>query len=123
MDALSLQLLHDGRVFELAKHLKRYFFLDGVVVRGKSYGSSINFPTINLLFVSAPSLPKLGCYLTLVYINNQYYPGLTCLIEHPDNKALVACETHLQNFDYDVYGDDARVIFLEFFRTNIPFSL
>ena len=105
----------------LAKLLNHYFFLEGVVIRGRRYGSSINFPTVNLLFVQSKSLPKLGCYLTLVQINDDYYRGLTCLIQHPENKTIIACETHLLNFDRDVYGERVRVFFLQFFRNNISF--
>lgn len=123
MDSLALTFLQKGKVSSFASHLKSYFVLQGVIIRGKNYGSSINFPTINLLFLSTDNLPKLGCYLTLIAIDKQYYPGLTCLIEHPQNKAIIACETHLQHFNRDVYGETVQVFFLEFFRDNVPFAL
>lgn len=123
MDSIALNFLNRGQMLLFAQHTGYYFFLEGIVVRGKRYGSKINFPTANLLFVHSTILPKLGCYLTLVSVNATYYPGLTCLIANQENKAIIACETHLQNFTGDVYGEKIIIFFLRFFRDNISFPL
>lgn len=100
--------------------LNKYFYVFGTVLRGNQSGRKIGFPTINLLLNDQEqTVPKMGCYVTLVKVSQKYYYGLTCLIiKRPP---LILCETYLENFNREIYGLKVKIFFLRFYRNNEPF--
>ncbi len=116
--------IRDGSIEEAALFLGRPFFIKGKVVSGDARGRSIGFPTANLDIWEQRAVPKPGVYACVVQIadthfnavtNIGYRPTFDNIPEHP----LV--ETHLLNFNGDIYGAEIRIEFIQRLRDEIRF--
>lgn len=98
------EVLGMGNV-ELASSMLGYDYrLEGVVVAGKQLGRTIGFPTANMqLRDPLKILPAKGVYFTKVKVMGRSYWGMT-------NVADIV-ETHIFDFDEDIYGLDIKVEF------------
>lgn len=109
--------LAGGEVELASKMLGRDYSLCGVVVGGKRMGRTIGFPTANLrLREPLKCVPGVGVYLSEVSVQGERYMGMT----NVDASALV--ETHIFDFDRDIYGLDIDVSFVRKIRDEIRFS-
>ncbi len=109
--------LAGGEVELASKMLGRDYSLCGVVVGGKRMGRTIGFPTANLrLREPLKCVPGVGVYLSEVSVQGEKYMGMT----NVDASALV--ETHIFDFDRDIYGLDIDVSFVRKIRDEIRFS-
>ncbi|MGM9788455.1 MAG: riboflavin biosynthesis protein RibF [Candidatus Cryptobacteroides sp.] len=109
--------LKGGNVELASKMLGRDYSLSGVVVAGKQLGRSIGFPTANLrLREPLKCVPATGVYLSRVGLDGQEFWGMS----NVDSSSLV--ETHIFDFDRDIYGMDLEVIFVEHIRSEIHFN-
>lgn len=109
--------LKRGDVELASKMLGRDYSLSGVVVAGKQLGRSIGFPTANLrLREPLKCVPATGVYLSRVGLDGQEFWGMS----NVDSSSLV--ETHIFDFDRDIYGMDLEVSFVEHIRSEIHFN-
>ncbi len=109
--------LAGGEVELASKMLGRDYSLCGVVVGGKRMGRTIGFPTANLrLREPLKCIPGVGVYLSEVTVQGDRYMGMT----NVDASTLV--ETHIFDFDRDIYGLDIDVTFKCKIRDEIRFS-
>ena len=109
--------LKRGDVELASKMLGRDYSLSGVVVAGKQLGRSIGFPTANLrLREPLKCVPATGVYLSRVGLDGQEFWGMS----NVDSSSLV--ETHIFDFDRDIYGLDLEVSFVEHIRSEIHFN-
>ena len=112
-----------GRANEMLGHL---FQARGKVVTGDQRGRLLGFPTANVEVTNALCLPADG-----VYAGWYERPGgesHPCAInlgrrptfyEHADHSLL---EAHLLDFDGDLYGENAKVRFAKFLRSERKFD-
>lgn len=99
--------------------LGRYFSLNGEVVSGKKIGRTINFPTANLKNNDEIILPKIGVYYTNVEVNGEIYKGITSVGNNPTvNGKNTTVETHILNFDEDIYGKHIKLYFISKIRNE-----
>jgi len=109
---------------ELANQLlERPFYLRGQVEHGFKKGRTINIPTANLK-VKSQILPPTGVYITETYIQNRAYCSVTNIGFNPtvENDGSLKIETHILNFDGDLYDEKIQVAFLKRLRDEIKFS-
>ena len=68
--------------------------------------------------------PARGVYLTCCNINDKTYYGLTNIGTHPtiDANAMLNLETHLLEFEGDLYQQNLRVCFLDYIRPERCFD-
>ena len=151
MDALSVhdevvsstrirELLHQGQVWEASSLLGRLYSVQGEVIHGKNRGGRLlGFPTANL----APTptmLPKPGVYVTLAtpsesagsglpfvfdpaHPTPNTYPAVTNIGYNPTfGPGALTVETHLLDFDADLYGKHLEVAFVERLRGEVTFT-
>lgn len=117
------QLISDGEV-EAMKNLLGYdFFLKSTVIQGRRIGRSISFPTANLPYPKdIIRLPK-GVYIANTEVDDKAYHSIVNIGVKPtvteDKKLLV--ETHLLDFDGDIYGKEVKVSFLKKIRDEKKF--
>ena len=117
-------LIRDGSVEKAGLYLGRPFFLKGKVVSGDARGRSIGFPTANMDTWDERAVPKPGVYVCIVRLAGTNYQAVTNIGYRPtfNNKPenpLV--ETHLLDFNGDIYGDDIQIDFIQRLRDEIRF--
>lgn len=116
--------LRDSHVNEAKKFLGREFYLEGLVTKGEGRGKKIGFPTANLSFHKDLIVPQKGVYKTLTKLRGMNYLSITNIGVNPtfhDNYHL-GIETHIFDFDDDLYGEVIQVHFIEFLREEKKFS-
>lgn len=96
----------------------------GVVQKGRQLGSTIGFPTANIVPDEDKLLPPNGVYYTNAYVDGQKYSGITNIGTRPtvngDNSITV--ETNLFDVSMDLYGKTLELQFLRFIRAEKKFS-
>src|SRR5579871_1190114 len=104
------RLVSEGRVDEAGALLGHPYFIDGMVVRGDQRGRSIGFPTANLC-TDNELVPPHGVYATAAIVDGIVRPSITNIGTRPtvDETGKVTIETHLFDFDRDLYGQTIRL--------------
>ena len=117
------RLISDARVDEAGALLGHQYFIDGTVVRGAQRGRTIGFPTANLS-TQNELLPPLGVYATTARVGGMVYPSVTNIGVRPtvDDSGRVSIETHIFNFDRDLYDATIRVGFVQRLRDERTFE-
>ncbi len=117
--------LCNGNVEIANKLLGRNFSLSGVVTKGKHLGRELGFPTANLVF-SEKSVPlKKGVYATKTLVDGVESDSITNVGINPTvekEDGFVRVETHILNYDKDLYGREIKVDFLFRIRDEKTFS-
>jgi riboflavin kinase/FMN adenylyltransferase len=116
------QALNQGDVENAMDLLGRPYSLSGIVVAGFQRGQKIGFPTANLLNPSAKNLRR-GVYSTLIYFRGTKRMAATNVGLHPTfgEDSEINVESHLLDFNENLYGEEIRVEFLRFIRPEIKF--
>lgn len=113
----------DGEMEDAYNMLNRYFSLNGEVVGGKRIGRTINFPTANMDVDKKVVLPKIGVYYTNVEVDRKIYKGITSVGNNPTvNGKNITVETHILNFDEDIYGKKIKLYFISKIRDEKKFN-
>ncbi len=118
------KLIREGSVEKAALFLGRPFFLRGTVVPGDARGRLIGFPTANLNTWNERAVPKPGVYACIVQFGDTNFKAVTNIGYRPTfnnkpEKPLV--ETHLLDFNDDIYGDEIQIDFIQRLRDEIRF--
>ena len=115
------QALSEGNIPFVERLLGRKFSLKRVVFGGRHDGEKMGFPTVNTALGSAPI--KSGVYLTNVITEGKMYHSVTNVGDHPTFADSVRnIESHLLDFDGDLYGRDVEIEFLFYLRPIEKFS-
>lgn len=115
--------LEEGEVLDASKMLGIPYSLSGEVVHGRKIGRTIGFPTANLKYDENFILPKVGVYYTNIKVNNNTYKGITSVGKNPTVKGKnLTVETHILDFDKDIYGEQIYVNFIRKIRDEKKFN-
>lgn len=110
--------------FEKANlYLGRDFSVEGEVLKGRGIGHKIGFATANL--VPPPELVDIpnGVYAGWTIVNNKKYKSMINIGTAPTLKDCAkTIETHILNFDKDIYGQKIEVGFLKKIRDEKKFA-
>ncbi len=107
--------LNAGDVATASAFLCYDYSLEGEVVHGRKVGRTIGFPTANLdLYEKMKLVPAEGVYLTRVHLGERTFYGMTNI--------GVTNETHIFNFDEEIYGVPMRIDFLRHIRGEMKFD-
>lgn len=117
--------LEEGRVEEAAAMLGYAYRLHGVVVAGNRLGRTIGFPTANMqLYEPLKLVPANGVYQVAVETLGQSFTGMCNIGVRPTvgtgNARTI--ETHILDFDEDIYGLDITISFLRKVRDERRFD-
>lgn len=116
-------LILAGDIITANKFLGHPYTISGKVVLGKQIGRTINFKTANINITDSILLPPFGVYKTRAHIDGIMYNALTNIGIKPtlnDNK--VSVETHILNFESDIYDKIIEIEILEFIRSEKKFN-
>lgn len=117
-------LLAKGAVEEANQLLGRPYAVFGEVLHGKKLGRTLGFPTMNLIPTMEKLLPAYGVYVTRTMVGGRLFDGITNIGRRPtvDSDERVSVETHLFDYEGDLYGKQVEVRFLHFLRPEKKFS-
>jgi riboflavin kinase/FMN adenylyltransferase len=117
------RLLKAGRVNLARRMLGRAYGIEGIVIQGHGIGKQLLFPTANLAFQNRV-LPADGVYVTLALIDGLWHRSVTNIGKRPTfgGEAESKVETHVIDFDSDLYGKTIRVRVLHRLRGEKKFS-
>lgn len=116
--------LSKGQIKNANEMLGYNFTISGNVIKGQQLGRKIGFRTANLLY--PPELIDLpfGVYSVIVTYEGKKYKGITNFGIRPtvSNTKQCSLETHILDFDKDIYGDEIIVEFLKMIRPEKKFA-
>ena len=111
-----------GEVERAARLLGRPFAVEGSVVRGDGRGRALSFPTANVA-VENEAIPRRGVYVTETLALASRHPSVTNVGTRPTFAGgALTVESHLLEFDDDLYGERVEVRFLARLRDERRFE-
>ncbi len=116
-------LLEKGDIAAANALLGRAFALEGSVGKDRGVGHAMGVPTANLVPSANVLLPKDGVYMTIAIVDGDIYPSVTNIGIRPTfglDKRTV--ETHLLDFDGDLYGKSIQLAFYAYLRDERNFE-
>ena len=121
------RLLADGDVGSASRLLGRFHQVRGVVVRGDGRGGpELGYPTANLDVPSEVALPGEGIYACRYQrADGSVYDAAASVGHRPTfhtREGAPLLEAFLLDFDGDLYGEQARVSFVERLRDDKRFA-
>ena len=119
--SLIRDLLYSGNVSTAAELLGRPYAVIGTVIKGKSRGKTLGFPTAN---IRTPNeiLPP-GVFITAIRIDSRDHQALTNIGQCPTfNQDGMHIESHLLDWREDLYGKRIDIRFIKKLRDEIRFA-
>ena len=120
------KFVRDGDFEKYKEYSGRYYSISGLVVKGRQLGRTINFPTANLQLSEKYLLPEInGVYVTKIKVKDNIYKSITNIgynptVSNEQNKKFI--ETHILDFDEDIYDEKIEIYFYEFLRKEQKFE-
>ena len=115
--------LEEGRIEDANGMLGYNYGLYGVVVAGNRMGRTIGFPTANMqLYEPLKLVPMNGVYAVEVEVLDRRFKGMCNIGLRPTVDGKVrTIETHILDFDEDIYGLPLRIRFVRRIRDEHKF--
>ncbi|MBQ8300565.1 MAG: bifunctional riboflavin kinase/FAD synthetase, partial [Clostridia bacterium] len=117
------QVVKTGNMEEAERFLGRRFCMEGKVVKGLQNGRKMGIPTANVDYDTNMALPKEGVYAGITYVNGR---RLKSVINVGRNLTFgaekITVESHILDFNEDIYGEYIRVSFAKRLRGVIKFG-
>ena len=113
-----------GEVTAAAASLGRYYALTGPVIHGDGRGKKINIPTANLEIPTEKVIPANGVYACWAWVSSEKYLSVTNIGIRPTftpDEFAPHIETHLLDFDHDLYGQKVKLEFVKRLREERKF--
>ena len=115
--------LAEGDMDRVAALLGRPYRLAGPVVHGFERGRTIGFPTANISVAADRAMPAIGVYATRAHVAGRVLRGATNIGRRPTfDSGHVSIETHLLDFEGDVYGERLELEFVHRIRGEVKFA-
>jgi riboflavin kinase/FMN adenylyltransferase len=117
------RLVTEGRMDEAAALLGHPYYLAGTIVEGRHRGREIGFPTANLQTANE-LIPPHGVYATTLTIDGIVHAGLTNIGLNPTfgDSTTATIETHVLQYDGDLYGREVQLGFVQRLRDERRFD-
>lgn len=120
---LVRQALRAGDVAAAAGLLGRRFARTGRVIAGDHRGTEIGFPTANLDIREGLAIPARGVYAAVAVLESARIPAVVNIGVRPTFDGVrEVVETHLLDFNADLYGRDLTLEFVERLRPEKRFD-
>ena len=126
------ELITSGNIDRANVFLGHPHVLTDVVRYGYRLGRTLGTPTINMCFPDGVLIPAFGVYATKVYIQNgnsqsqsaDEHLGVTNVGIRPTvgNSEQITAETHILDYQGNLYGHQVRIEFYSRLRAEVKFS-
>lgn len=117
--------LKAGDLTKVEKLLGRPYYLRGHVEKGFERGRTIGVPTANI-HPDVEFIPRKGVYVTFTKFAGLLHPSITNIGINPtfteDKRGPVKIESHIFDFNSQIYGLEVEVYLLKFLRDERKFS-
>jgi len=123
--SLVRRQLAEGDVNAAATCLGRRFAIEGTVEHGYAEGRKIDFPTANLRpDCDCQLLPDDGVYATRICVDGgPWFKAMTNIGTNPTfERSRKSIETHIIDFNANIYGQHARIEFCQRLRGEQKFG-
>ena len=115
--------IKNGEIEDANNMLGYSFTYESTVENGDKRGRTIGFPTINQRLPEGLVIPKYGVYESRVEIDSKIYKAITNIGIRPSFEVEEPIsESHIFDFDGDVYGKTAKIELLSYLREEKKFS-
>ena len=116
------QLIANGNIRDANRLLGRPFEVSGTVIEGRKRGLGLGFPTANIRMPAVAS-PRTGVYVVEAEVDGKRYGGAANLGYNPTfGDVELSLETHLFDFNQDIYGRPITIRFIDRLRDERRFS-
>lgn len=120
---LIRQALTQGNMLKVKKLMGHCFYLTGKVITSNKRGRTLGFPTANLDINSQQALPANGVYVTNTQVANKRLASATNIGTRPSfGESEKTVETHLLNYQGDLYNKEIGIEFIQKLRDERYFS-
>jgi riboflavin kinase/FMN adenylyltransferase len=118
------QCVINGELETAYKLLGRNYSITAEVVSGRRIGNTIGFPTANIHPERFLVLPANGVYITKTLLDGKLYNSMTNVGFNPtfEDVKQKTVETHIIDFNKDIYGKKIEVFFLKKIRDEKKFD-
>lgn len=119
------EALRTGDVARAAAYLGRWFSLPGEVEQGAGRGKQLGIPTANLSLWRERAFPRKGVYACLAQVEDRTLEAVTNVGVRPtfdEETPRPIVETHLLDFEGDLYGQTIRLHFVDRLRDEKRFD-
>lgn len=116
--------LEHGELEKAESYLGRRYYLRGPIRVGYKRGRVIGTPTANIS-PEIEFIPRKGVYFTESYLRDKKFYSITNIGVNPtfeNSDSYIKVETHIFNFDEDIYGEHLRIELIRFYRDEIKFN-
>ncbi len=118
--SLIRQLLQQGYIEQANLLLGRRFEIEGEVIKGKSRGKILGFPTANINTRNEIVPP--GVFVSKVEVDGRQRPALTNIGHRPTfGQEELNIESYIMNFNKDLYGQKLKIYFIKKIRSEMKF--
>ncbi|MBQ9245870.1 bifunctional riboflavin kinase/FAD synthetase [bacterium] len=112
-----------GNFIEANKLLGYNFFVTGKVIHGDKIASKLGFPSANIQYPKEKISIPTGVYYVQVDVNGKIYNGI---LNHgyfdAENRQKLKTETHIIDFNQDIYGEKITIQFISKIRNQMKFE-
>lgn len=116
-------LIENGEIEKANEMLGHKFGFSAPVIDGDKRGRTLGFPTINQELPPELVLPKFGVYQSEVTVDGVRYKGVTNIGRRPTvGTDKVLSETHIIDFNENIYGKTVDIRPIGFIRPERKFS-
>ncbi len=126
--SLIRQKIAEGDIDSAYNLLGRHFSITGFVQPGKRIGHQLGVPTANIHPKPYLILPPNGVYYTKTLLHDKLYSSITNMgvnptvnYKNPDPTERIM-ETHILNFDQNIYNEYIEVFFIKKIRDEKKFA-
>lgn len=99
------------------------FQVTGVVCHGDEIGRTIGFPTANIIPKNLEGFPAVGVYIGTTIIDGKKYKSIINYGDKPTlNGREKIVESHILDFNQEIYDKEITIIFEEFVREQKKFE-
>lgn len=116
--------IEQGNVDLIQEYMGRPYSIAGIVQYGKQLGTTIGFPTANLIPDEEKLLVPNGVYETSLILDNLRYRGITNVGDNPtvDEDHKIKVETNILDYNGNLYGKYLKIEFIRQIRKEIKFD-
>jgi riboflavin kinase/FMN adenylyltransferase len=117
------EFISDGDIKSANAMLGRPYFIMGEVEKGLQNGQKIGIPTANIGYAPDKLLPENGVYMGYTIIGDDMCKSVINIGNNPTFGAdKITVESHILDFDSDIYGKIVTVELVDRIRDEITFS-
>lgn len=117
-----IELMESGFLEKANEMMLFNFYYSNVVIKGKGLASELNVPTANIEDNKDIKIPS-GSYSSVTLIDNKLYKSISFIgIPKSFENTKPTVETHIFDFNQDIYNKKIKIFPIQFIRPNQKFD-